>query len=102
MPAVIEFTMQVKPGHFDQVLEAYSAFAADFQQVVPEDRIIVIAGDRASGLIRGIGVFDSAVVAEEVNSMPFFAAFNDAVAPLLSGAPERIELELIHLFVAPE
>lgn len=92
--------MHVKPGHFDEVLEAYSEFAAKFQVMVPEDRIIVIAGDRASGLIRGIGVFESATVAADVNSMPFFAAFNDAVEPYLSGAPDRIELELIHLYIA--
>jgi hypothetical protein len=33
-----------------------------------------------------------------VNSNPEFAAFNDAVAPLLAGPAERIELELLHLF----
>lgn len=100
MPAVIEFTMHAKPGHYEAVLEAYSEFAAQFQTIVPEDRIIVIAGDPASGLIRGIGVFDSATIAEDVNSMPFFAAFNDAVGPFLTGSPERVELQLIHLFIA--
>ena len=100
MPAVIEFTMHVKPGHYEDVLQAYSEFAAAFQEAVPEDRIIIITGDPASGLVRGIGVFDSARIAEDVNSMPFFAAFNDAVSPYLASAPERIELQLIHLFVA--
>jgi quinol monooxygenase YgiN len=100
MPAVIEFTMHVKPGQYEAVLEAYAEFAAAFQTVVPEDRLILIAGDPGSGLVRGIGVFDSAELAEDVNSMPFFAAFNEAVAPHLASAPERIELQLMHLFVA--
>ena len=36
--------------------------------------------------------------ADSVNSDPEFAAFNDAVQPLLANPPERQELELLHLF----
>ena len=100
MPSVIEFTMRAKPGHYDDVLSAYSDFADAFQVAVPEDRLILITGNAASGLIRGIGVFTSSQIAEDVNSMPFFAAFNDAVAPFIEGSPERIEMDLIHMFVA--
>ena len=100
MPTVIEFTMHAKPGQFEAVLNAYSEFAAEFQMLVPEDRLILIVGDPASGLVRGIGVLESAEIAEDINSMPFFAAFNEAVAPYLASAPERVELQLIHMFVA--
>lgn len=92
--------MQAKPGQYETVLETYSAFAAEFQEMVPEDRIILIAGDPASGTIRGIGVFESPQIAEDVNSMPFFAAFNEAISAHITGTPERIELDLIHLYVA--
>lgn len=98
--SVIEFTMQAKPGHYDDVLAAYGDFAAALQVAVPEDRLILLTGSPASGLIRGIGVFSTAQIAEDVNSMPFFAAFNDAVAPFLAGTPERTEMDLIHMFVA--
>ena len=100
MPAVIEFTMHVKPGQYDAVLAAYNDFVQAFQTIVPEDRLIILAGDPSSGVVRGIGVFDDAQLAQDVNSMPFFAAFNEAVAPHLAGAPERVELQLIHLYVA--
>lgn len=100
MPAVIEFTMHAKPGRYADVLSAYSALAESFQAAVPEDRLILIVGNPASGLVRGIGVFTSAELAEDVNSMPFFAAFNEAMAPYIEGAPERQQLDLLHLFVA--
>lgn len=100
MSSIIEFTMHVKPGHYDDVLAAYSTFVESFQSMVPEDRLIIVAGDPSSGLVRGIGVFEQDQIAEDVNSMPFFAAFNDAVAPFLASAPERAQLQLIHLYVA--
>jgi hypothetical protein len=37
-------------------------------------------------------------VADSVNSDPEFAAFNDAVAEMLSDIPKRVELELLDLF----
>lgn len=58
----------------------------------------VPAGDEGSGVVRGVGVFNDRPAADSVNSDPEFAAFNDTVAPMLAGPPERVELELVHLF----
>ena len=55
---------------------------------------------RASGLVRGIGVFETPDQAEAVNSEEVFADFNSKVTPLISGSPERVELQLVHTFTA--
>jgi len=81
--AVIEFTMHAKPGRYADVLAAYSEFAQAFQEAVPADRLILITGDPASGLIRGIGVFTEKQIAADVYSMPFFAEFNDSISDLI-------------------
>jgi quinol monooxygenase YgiN len=48
--------------------------------------------------VRALGVFTDRPAADQMNSDPEFAAFNDAVAPLLATPPNRVELELLHLF----
>jgi hypothetical protein len=92
-----EFTLQAKPGHYAEVAALYSAFAADFLSDHPALESVMILGDEASGVVRGIGVITDRS-ADSVNSDPEFAAFNDAVAAMLSDTPKRVELELLHLF----
>jgi quinol monooxygenase YgiN len=98
MKTVVEFTMHVKPGHYEEVKGAYSKFADEFRHTHPELQSVHVVGDPASGTVRGIGVFDNAKHAEAVNSNPLFAKFNDRVAHLITGSPERVELQLLHSF----
>jgi len=95
---VAEFTLQAKPGHYAEVAELYSAFAAEFLSGHPALESVLILGDEASGVVRGVGVFTDQPSADSVNSDPQFAAFNDAIAPMLANPPERVERELLHLF----
>jgi quinol monooxygenase YgiN len=95
---VAQFTLQAKPGHYTQVAELYSTFAAEFLSGHPALETVLILGDEGSGVVRGIGVFTDRPSADSVNSDPQFAAFNDAVTPMLASPPERLELELLHLF----
>jgi quinol monooxygenase YgiN len=98
MKTVVEFTMHVKPGHYDEVKAAYSKFAGDFLASHSALRSVLVVGDPASGTVRGIGVFDNPKHAEAVNSDPIFAKFNDRIAHLITGSPERTELQLLHSF----
>jgi hypothetical protein len=59
---------------------------------------VLILGDEASGVVRGVGVFTDRDAADSVNSDPEFASFNDRVGPLLAGPSERVELDLLHLY----
>jgi quinol monooxygenase YgiN len=93
---VAEFTLHAKPGHFDQVAEIYSEFAADFLNGHPALESVLVVGDEAAGLVRGIGVYTDREAADAVNSDPQFAAFNDRIDPLLDGPSERLELQLLH------
>src|SRR5690349_13653092 len=93
---VAEFTLHAKPGHFDEVADMYSQFADDFLSSHPALQTVLVIGDEASGIVRGIGVFNDRQDADEVNSDPQFAGFNDRVAPLLAGPSERVELRLLH------
>ena len=95
---VAEFTLHAKPGHYAEVAAAYSDFAASFLSSHPALESVLILGDEGSGVVRGIGVFTDRPAADDVNSDPEFAAFNDAVGPMLANLPERVELELLHLF----
>jgi quinol monooxygenase YgiN len=95
---VAEFTLHPKPGHFDEVAEVYSDFAAGFLSDHPALQTVLILGDEASGVVRGIGVFTDRDSADSVNSDPEFAAFNDRVGPLLASPSERVELDLLHLY----
>lgn len=96
MSNVVEFTLTVKPGHYQQVLELYSNFAHDFMQIDPHLKSVHIVGDPGAGLVRGIGVFDTVDAAAEVNSDVIFARFNDDIAGLISAPPERRILDLVH------
>ena len=93
---VAEFTLHAKPGHFDEVAEMYSEFAEVFLSDQPSLETVLVIGDEASGLVRGIGVFDDRQAADDVNSDPEFASFNDRVAPLLASQSDRVELKLLH------
>lgn len=95
---VAEFTLHAKPGHFEQVAEIYSEFAADFLSDHPALESVLILGDEASGTVRGIGVFSDRDAADAVNNDPEFAAFNDRVEGLLARPSERVELQLLHSY----
>jgi quinol monooxygenase YgiN len=95
---VAEFTLHAKPGHYSEVARLYSSFAAEFLANHDALESVLVVGDEGSGVVRGMGVFTDRSAADSVNSDPEFAAFNDAVAPMLATPPERMELELLHLF----
>lgn len=95
---VAEFTLHAKPGHFEEVAEMYSEFAESFLNHQPTLQNVLIVGDEASGLVRGLGVFGDREDADAVNSNPEFASFNDRVSPLLASPSERVELRLLHQF----
>jgi quinol monooxygenase YgiN len=95
---VAQFTLHAKPGHYSQVADLYSTFAREFLATHEALESVLIVGDEGSGAIRGIGVFQDRLSADQVNSDPEFAAFNDAVGPLLAEPPDRVELELLHLY----
>ncbi len=95
---VAEFTLHAKPGHYAEVASLYSIFAAEFLANHDALESVLVVGDEGSGVVRGLGVFTDRPAADSVNSDPEFAAFNDAVAPMLANPPERVELVLLHLF----
>jgi quinol monooxygenase YgiN len=95
---VAEFTLRSKPGHYSEVASVYSTFAAEFLSNHDALESVTVVGDQGTGVVRGIGVFTDRPAADRVNSDPEFAAFNDVVAPMLAGPPERVELELLHQF----
>lgn len=99
MSSLVEFTLHAKPGHYEEVAKLYGEFAKRFQEKHPSDELILLVGDPASGLVRGIGVLPHDL-AEEVNSDEDFAAFNDSVSDLIAGPPERIELDLLDVLKA--
>ena len=99
MPAVIEYSMRTKPEFFDEVLDDYIAFADEFGLVNPNEDLILVTADRKRQIIRGIGVFASATEAAEVGHAAIFEPLFTPVADKLTEAPEREELELIHVFV---
>jgi len=90
---VAEFTLHATPGHYAEVAALYSAFAADFLSDHPALETVMILGDEATDVVRGIGVFTDRPAADRVNSDPDFAAFDDAVAAMLSDRPKRVELD---------
>ncbi len=98
MSTVIEFTMHANPGQYDHLLEVYSEFAEFMKDSHEGLKQVLVVGDPASGLVRGIGLFDTPDQAEAVNSEEVFADFNSKVTPLISGSPERTELQLVHIF----
>lgn len=98
MSNVVEFTLTVKPGHYEQVLDLYSDFAHDFLELNPHLKSVHVVGDPGAGIVRGIGIFDTEEAAAEVNSDVIFATFNDAIAPLISAPPQRVILDLLHVW----
>ncbi|MFM1918291.1 MAG: hypothetical protein RJB01_1806 [Actinomycetota bacterium] len=96
MAHVVEFTLNVKPGHYQDVLDLYSDFAHDYMAVDPHLKSVHIVGDAASGVVRGIGVFDTEAAAAAVNSDVIFATFNEQIAPWISSPPKRVMLDLVH------
>jgi quinol monooxygenase YgiN len=96
---VAEFTLHAKPGHFEQVAEIYSEFATNFLSGHPALESVLILGDEAAGVVRGIGLFSDRDAADAVNSDPEFAGFNDRIGPLLASPSERVELDLLHHYV---
>jgi quinol monooxygenase YgiN len=93
---VAEFTLHAKPGHFDEVAQVYSEFAEGFLSSHPALETVLILGDEAEGVVRGIGVFSDRESADAVQSDSEFAAFNDRIASLVASPSERVELQLLH------
>jgi len=99
MPSVVEYTMIALPGKYDELVDAYVTFADQFGAVNPKEDLILITGDRESGVVRGIGVFESGREAHEVYGADLFVAFREHDSHLISAEPTRSERELVHVFV---
>ena len=67
---VVEFTLHAKPGHYSDVADIYSDFAADFLSTHDALVSVMVVGDEADGTVRGIGVWEDRESAEAVNSDP--------------------------------
>ena len=96
MSEVVEFTLHVKPGHYDEVMKLELDFLPSYLAINRNLKSVMVVGDAAAGLIRAIGTYDTAAHAAAVNSDPVFARFNDQLAPYIVGAAERVRLDLIH------
>ena len=96
MTEVVEFTLNVKPGHYTDVLDLYSEFAHTYMEINPALISVLVVGDEGAGVVRGIGVYGDHDEAAAVNSDVFFGAFMDAIEPLIEGAPSRVLLDLVH------
>ena len=96
MAEVVEFTLNVKPGHYTDVLDLYSEFAHTYMELNPALVRLLVVGDEGAGVVRGIGVYSDHDDAAAVNSDVFFGAFMDAIEPLIEGAPSRVLLDLVH------
>jgi quinol monooxygenase YgiN len=95
---VAEFTLASKPGHFEEVAEIYSEFCSEFLSDHPAVKALLVLGDEASGVLRGVGVYTDREAADATNSDPQFASFNDRIGPLLANPPQRVELKLLHQY----
>jgi hypothetical protein len=98
MSTVIEYTMFVKPEAYDEVMSAYIEFADAFGVDNPSEDLILVTGDRDGGVIRGIGIFESDLEAEDAVDESVFVRFRGRVAPHLTEEPIREALELVHIF----
>jgi len=96
MSEVVEFTLNVKSGHYADVLALYSEFAHTYMDVNSALLSVLVVGDEGSGLVRGIAVYSDHKEAAAVNSELFFGTFMDAIEPLIEGAPSRVLLDLFH------
>ena len=93
---VAQFTLHAKPGHYEQVAEIYSEFAAGFLSDHPALQTVLILGDEASGVVRGVGGVHGSGGRRRRRRRPSFASFNDRIGLLLSSPSERVELQLLH------
>ena len=101
MSTVVEYTMKAKPEAYDDVLAEYVAIADRVGMANRTERLILVTGDRATGTVRGIGVFGSRAEADAVVDTGIFAELHRAVEGKLTGAPTRTEMDLVHVFVKP-
>ncbi len=99
MSSVIEYTMQAKPGQYDNVMSAYIAFADQFGEHNLSEDLILVTGNAVTGVIRGIGVFLSDSEALDVVGASMFVDFRESVADLLTEIPVRTDLDLVHVYV---
>ena len=99
MPSVIEYTMVALPGKYDELVDAYITFADQFGLENPTEDLILITGDAESGIVRGIGMFESGSEAHQVYGADLFQAFREQASHLIEGDPVRTERDLIHVFV---
>ena len=98
MPVVITLTLTTRPGHYDQALETYLAFVDALEEAVDDLKLALIAGEPGQDTIHAVGIYESAEVAEELASLPFFAAMVDSLEPHLAETPDRVEMDLVGLF----
>ena len=96
MSEVVEFTLNVKPGHYSEVLALYSDFAHTYMDLNPALLNVLVVGDEGTGVVRGIAVYGDHDAAAAVNSDAFFGAFMGAIESLIEGAPNRMLLDLVH------
>jgi hypothetical protein len=95
MSEVVEFTLNVKPRHYAEVLSLYAEFAHKFGETNPAFISQLVVGDEAAGIVRGIGIYTDHAQAAAVNSDAFFGDFMDVIEPLIEGAPTRVSLDLV-------
>jgi len=98
MSTVIEYTMFVQPESYDEVLAAYIEFADEFGNENPTEDLILVTGDRHGAVIRGIGIFESDLEAEEAVDESVFVRFRELAEPHLTEEPIREAMELVHIY----
>ena len=96
-----ELTLHAMPGHYQEVADRFSEFADRYLNEHEALHHVMVLGDPASGIVRGIGLYVDRASADRVNSDPEFAEFTDGIDHLLVTPPERIELSLLHLYNRP-
>ena len=81
---VAEFTLHAKPGHFEQVAEIYSQFAADFLSEHPALQTVLVLGDEASGVVRGSRGVDGSRGGGRRQQRPRVRVLQRPIGPLLA------------------
>lgn len=98
MSAAIEYILQSKAGCYDDLLDAYAQFAAEFD--VQDAELIVVSGDPAAGTLRALAVRIPEEGSTQATQVRLLEDFAEAYAHLLDGPPQRESLELVHVFVS--
>ena len=98
MSTILELTMHAKPGHFDQLNDAYTTMVETIEHDVADTRMILVVSDPTTGMLRGIGLYEHANVPEGFTNVPFFSNFMTAAEPHLTGPTERLEFDVHHIF----